>query len=126
MEKQDIQDDQLVDTIFAATYLGVNPSVLRTWRQRGIGPAYIFICPHGKTRTLVRYRLSDLQSSHSQIRIETNRLPLAKMDRTIQWSAEDKERAREEARARIREDARRVEAQKARRRQQWAEKHARA
>lgn len=81
MKKQDNPTDALVDTIFAAAFLGIKPSAMRTWRQRGTGPAYVFICPHGKTRTLVRYRMSDLQSFQSMIRIEFNRLPMQKMNR---------------------------------------------
>jgi hypothetical protein len=82
LEKPDNSNDRLVDTTYAAAYLGVSNAALEKWRQRGIGPAYVFICPYGKTRTLVRYRLSDLKSCQSQIRIEFKRLPLAKMDRT--------------------------------------------
>jgi hypothetical protein len=82
LDKPDNSNNRLVDTAYAAAYLGVSKAALEKWRQRGIGPAYVFICPYGKTRTLVRYRLSDLKSCQSQIRIEFNRLPLAKMDRT--------------------------------------------
>jgi len=48
----------LVDDKAAATVLGVSPPTLRSWRCRGIGPAFIKL-GRGK-KAAVRYDLRDL------------------------------------------------------------------
>jgi hypothetical protein len=52
------KDTQLVDDIFAADYLYLAPSTLRSWRCRGVGPVYSKL-GLGK-RAAVRYDLRDL------------------------------------------------------------------
>lgn len=47
------------NTPAAAIYLGVQPSTLRAWRQKGDGPAYVRF-GNGKRKT-VRYTLSALE-----------------------------------------------------------------
>lgn len=68
-------EDKLVDTHYAAAYLGIASQTLNTWRARGIGPEYIYLSPAGKTKAGVRYKLSVLETFHVQWKIETKRNP---------------------------------------------------
>lgn len=48
-----------LNTVQLAAYLNVTPEVLRVWRHRRIGPAYIKAGPHG-SHTTVLYREADV------------------------------------------------------------------
>lgn len=47
-------DDPLLDTAGAATYLAVEPDTLKKWRQRRQGPDYIQYGPNGPVRYAVK------------------------------------------------------------------------
>ncbi len=49
-------DPYLLNTEQAGEFLAVSPETLRTWRCRGLGPAFVAISPR-----CIRYRFEDLK-----------------------------------------------------------------
>lgn len=66
-----INPDPVFNTPDAATILGVEPSRLEKWRQRGQGPDYLQYEKHGS----VRYELSALIAFKAAHRIRASRQP---------------------------------------------------
>lgn len=55
MPTNTLKDNALLDTIGAAYKLGLQPSTLKLWRHKKIGPKYI------KVGRSIRYSLADLE-----------------------------------------------------------------
>jgi hypothetical protein len=66
-----INDDPVVDTVDAATILGVAPDRLIKWRQRNQGPDYLQYEQNGH----VRYEFSALTAFKAAHRIRASRQP---------------------------------------------------
>jgi hypothetical protein len=68
-------DTRVVDSEFAAVFLGVDHTVLRIWRYRKIGPPYIVMPKQGRVCTPVRYRICDLEAYQKRVDIREEKLP---------------------------------------------------
>ncbi len=60
--------DSYLNTVQAASILGLKPSTLEAWRMYGRGPPWIRMGPR-----IVRYRLSDLNQWISENIVENKR-----------------------------------------------------
>lgn len=60
------QDDTPLNDVSAAKVVGVKPATMRSWRCRGIGPAYVKLGPG--LRASVRYHRRDLDRFLDQCR----------------------------------------------------------
>ena len=80
-----MRDTQLLPTSAAAMYLGVSPETLRSWRRRGIGPAFVRL-PGGhlpyrglywaeKSRGTICYPLDGLREFWERLEVQAGRLP---------------------------------------------------
>jgi hypothetical protein len=76
---------RLLPTVAAAVYLGVTPETLRSWRRRGMGPAYCRF-PGGHVRRgnrswdekrngTILYPVEALETFVERLRVQEGRLP---------------------------------------------------
>lgn len=66
-----IQQDPVLNTPAASAVLGLSPSRLEKWRQRGQGPAYVLYDSD------IRYEFSELVAFKAAHRVRPNRRPTA-------------------------------------------------